>query len=110
LHTNSPSPDVATTLPRRGLFFCVAASEPPDESAEVVEDVESVLSDSASDTGSSSLARFIPTPMDDSLVLDICWIAVWNSIFLGQDGYELMAVLAEEAGGTVIYRLWRVRA
>jgi hypothetical protein len=101
LHTNSPCPG-------RALFFCVTA---PAESADVVVDaVDPVLSDSASDTGSSSLARFIPTPMDDSLVLDICWIAVWNSIFLGQDGYELMAVLAEEAGGTVIYRLWRVRA
>jgi hypothetical protein len=49
----------------------------PDESADVVEDVvESVVSDSASDTGISSLARFIPTPMDDDLLVLIRWTGV----------------------------------
>jgi hypothetical protein len=46
----------------------------PDESADVVEDVESVVRDSANDTGCSSLARFIPNPMDGLLVLAICWL------------------------------------
>jgi hypothetical protein len=51
------------------------------ESAEVVEDVfESVVSDRARDTGSSSRARFIPAPMDDLLVLIICWIVVCVSM------------------------------
>jgi hypothetical protein len=63
---------VATILRRRALFFCVTA---PAESADVVVDVvDSVLSDSASDTGSSSLACFIPAPMDDLLVLVVCLI------------------------------------
>ena len=62
LHTNSPSPDVATTLPRRVLFMAGALAE----SADVVEDdvEESVLSESASNNTSFSLARLIPAPMD----------------------------------------------
>jgi hypothetical protein len=78
LHTNSPSPDVATTLPRHA-FFLAAMGAAPDESADVVEDVESVLSASASDTGISSLARFIPTPMDDDLLFLIRWTGVMIS-------------------------------
>jgi hypothetical protein len=53
-----------------------------DESADVVDDVESVVRDSANGTGCSSLARFIPNPMDGLLVLAICWIGLWILIFL----------------------------
>jgi hypothetical protein len=78
-----------------------------DESAEVVEDVESVVRDSASDTGSSSLARFIPTPMDALLN---CWFGVFELDFLGRcwsvrtekkEGYEWQV----RPGGALIYRL-----
>jgi hypothetical protein len=67
LHTKSPSPEVATTRPRRVLFFCAAADavELPDVVG------ESVLSDRARDTSSSSLARFIPATMNDLPVLII---------------------------------------
>jgi hypothetical protein len=45
----------------------------PAESADVVhDDVESVIRDSASETGCSSLARFIPNPMDGLLVIVVC--------------------------------------
>jgi hypothetical protein len=88
LQTNSPSPDVATTRPRRTLFFCAA----PDESADVVHDgADSVVSDSASDTGSSSLARFIPAPMDDLIVLIISWMdrrGLFCDVVQWEEGYE----------------------
>jgi hypothetical protein len=90
----------------------------PDESADVVEDAESVVRDSASDACSSSLARFIPAPMDDeSLVLVNlldAWIGVLFSTTLfsvvrlelrSTDTNEWLVGLGREAGGALIYRL-----
>jgi hypothetical protein len=116
LHTKSPSPDVATVLPRLALFLAEMGAA-ADESADMVEDVEFVLSASARDTGCSSLARFIPAPMDDESLVLVNLLDAWIGVLFSTlfsvvrlelrstDTNEWLVGLGREAGGALIYRL-----